>query len=172
MMDSYCEQLVVKSRTPGDTARAVITIVISLLIATGFVFLMPWIGFLGLIFAFVSVGLGVWLVSGMGIEYEYIITNDEMDIDKIVGKRKRTRMITIDIKRAFDFEPVPCGNKDFDVVVHASSGLENDAYCLFVEHPNYGKVKIIFNPNKKMREAIVQTLPRQLREKVVGKNVK
>ena len=172
MMDSYCEQLVAKTRTSGDTAKAVMTIVISLLIAAGFVFLMIWIGLLGLIFAFVSVGLGVWFVGGMGVEYEYIITNDEMDIDKIKGKRKRTRMITVDIKRTFDFEPVPCGNENFDVVVHASSGLESDAYCLFVEHSDYGKVKIIFNPNKKMREAIAQNLPKQLRGKVVDENVK
>ncbi len=170
-MDSYCEQLVAKTRTSGDVAKAIMTIAASLLIAAGFVFLMMLIGLLALILAFASIALGVWLVSGMSVEYEYIVTNDEMDIDKIKGRRKRTRMITVDIKRTFDFEPVPCRSEEFDVAVHASSGLEDDAYCLFVEHPDYGKVKIIFNPNKKIRDAIAQNVPKQLRKKVVGEDV-
>ena len=171
MMDSYCEQLVAKTRTSGDIAKAVITILISLLLAAGFGYLIMWIGLIGLLLAAGSIALGFWLVTGMGVEYEYIITNDEMDIDKITGKRKRTRMITVDIKCTYDFEPIPCSNEDFEVAVHASSGLEADAYCLFAEHSDYGRVKIIFNPNQRIREAIAQNVPKQLRKKVVGEDV-
>lgn len=167
-MDSYCEQLVAKTRTSGDTAKMVLTIVISALIAALFVYLILFIGLFGLIPAGASVGVGIWLAGNVSVEYEYIITNDEMDIDKIIGKRKRKRMITVDLKRITDFEKLPCSNENFDVVVQASSGLEGRACCMFVEHSDYGNVKIIFDPNKKIREAIAQAAPKQLRDKVVG----
>lgn len=170
-MDSYCEQLVAKTRTAGDTAKMVLSIVISVLIAALFIYLILFIGLIGLIFAGVSIGLGVWIASDVNIEYEYIITNDEMDIDKIIGKRKRKRMITVDLKRITDFETLPCSNENFEVVVQASGGLEGRARCMFVEHSDYGSVKIIFDPNKKIREAIAQAAPKQLRGKVVGEHV-
>ena len=171
-MDHYCEQLVAKSRTSGDTLKIVMSIVISSLIAVAcMVFLFLTGALLLLIVAFGSVGAGLWIAAGFGVEYEYIVTNDEMDIDKIIGKRKRKRMITVDIKRTTDFLPLAqCDNDDYDVVVRASGGLENRAYCMFVEHSGYGKVKIVFDPNKKLRNAIAQSVPKQLCEKVVDNN--
>lgn len=170
-MDSYCEQLVAKTRTAGDTAKIVMSIVISLLFAAICVFFMLVTGAAALlILAVVSIGVGVWFAGEMGIEYEYMITNDEMDVDKIIGKRKRKRMITVDLRRVTDFEPIPCDIEDFDVIVQASTGLEKDAFCMFVEHSDYGKVKIVFNPNRKIRDAIAQMVPKQLRGKVVNDN--
>ena len=31
---------------------------------------------------------GVWLLGNFNIEYEYILTNNDLDIDKVIGKRK------------------------------------------------------------------------------------
>lgn len=170
-MDSYSEQLIAKTRTSSDTAKMVLSLVGSALIAGLCVFFMLVTGAVALLIpAIISIAVGVWLAGNIGVEYEYIITNTEMDIDKIIGKRKRKRMITVDISKTTVFEPLPFDNDDFDVIVKASSGLKKDAYCMFVEHSDYGNVKIIFNPNKKTRDAIAQALPRQLREKVVNKD--
>lgn len=172
-MDSYCEQLIAKTRTGADTAKMALSIVLSLLVAAACVFFMLITGAIALIIlAIISVGLGVWLAGNVGIEYEYIITNEEMDIDKVIGKRKRKRMITVDLRKATAFEPLPFESDDFDVIVQASSGLKKDAYCMFVEHNDYGKVKILFNPNQKTRDAIAHMLPKQLREKVVNEDGK
>ena len=170
-MDSYCEQLIAKTRTGGDTAKIALSIVLSLLVAAVCVFFMLITGAVALLLlAVISVGAGIWAAGNVGIEYEYIITNEEMDIDKVIGKRKRKRMITVDLRKTTVFEPLPFEGDDFDVIVKASSGLKKDAYCMFVEHNDYGKVKIVFNPNKKTRDAIAQMLPRQLREKVVNED--
>ena len=124
-----------------------------------------------LVLAFGAVGVGLWLAAGVGVEYEYIVTNDEMDIDKIIGKRKRKRMISVDLRRTTDFLPLPeCDKDDYDVVVQASGGLESGAYCMFVEHSDYGRVKIVFDPNSRLRSAIALSVPKQLCEKVVDKN--
>lgn len=38
---------------------------------------------------------GYILITNMSVEYEYIVTNGEMDIDKIIAKRRRKRLITV-----------------------------------------------------------------------------
>ena len=45
----------------------------------------------------------VWLLTGMSYEYEYILTNDDLDIDKITGKRKRKRLITLKMNTVEEF---------------------------------------------------------------------
>ena len=57
-------------------------------------------------------------------------------------------------------------DEKFDTAVYATSGLETDAYCLIVLHSDYGKVRIIFNPNESTREAIAQEFPFTLRTRL------
>ena len=76
-------------------------------------------------------------------------------------------MITVDLSKTEDFD-VYSSDKDIDAdtTVHATTGLEKDAHYLLVQHGSYGKVKVIFNPNEKTREAIAQELPKALRAKL------
>lgn len=164
LMDNYSEQLVAKIRTTADTVKIATVIILAALIAGACVFLALATGFLLLIFLGVGIlFFGIWLVSGMGIEYEYIITNTEMDIDKIIGKRKRKRMITVDLTKAEEFAPLNGESPDCDVIVHASSGSDTNIHYLIVEHSDYGKVKIFFNPGKKFTEALKLAFPAKLR---------
>lgn len=163
-MDNICEQLVEKKKTTTDIVKMV---TLSLGLILGAAACMFAAMFLGLSFLVViAVGLlalGVWLVSGMNVEYEYIVTNNEMDIDKIIGRRKRKRMITVDLSKAEDFGKYPPENNvDADTTVHATTGLEKNAHFLLVQHKDHGKVKVIFNPNEKIREAIVREFPNSL----------
>lgn len=169
-MDTYSEQLVTRASTGADKAKKILISVGSILIAT----LLMW---LSIVFAaytlillvFGVLGLGVYLVSNMDVEYEYIITNDEMDIDKIIGRRKRKRLITIDLRSAEDFAPYPAAEDvSVEATVHATTGYENNAYYMLVQHGVYGKVMLIFNPNEKTREAIMQEVPNQLRIKIAN----
>ncbi len=167
-MDSYCEQLVAKRRTGGDIVKVILTLLLSALVGTAIIFLALITGLLLMIvIGMFIIGMGFWLASGFSIEYEYIVTNNEMDIDKIIGKRKRKRMITVDLSNASQFASLPCADeKDADVTVQASTGMQEDAFILVCEHKDYGTVKIIFNPSDNTRKAIGQQLPRALRQKV------
>ena len=169
-MDNFCEQLVAKKRTGADIAKIVLTLLGSMLLGSAVIYFALISVFLVLILGgMIIIGLGAWIAAGFGVEYEYIVTNNEMDIDKILGKRKRKRMITVDLTRAVAFEPYT-GQDDqdteADVIVQASTGTEEDAYCLVCEHNDYGKVKVIFNPNERTRDSIIQELPRLLKQKV------
>lgn len=167
-MDNYCEQLVEKKKTGADIAKM---IVLSLLLILGasvcmFASIVFGLTFL-VVIAVALLGLGVWLVSGMNVEYEYIITNNEMDIDKIIGRRKRKRMITVDLAKTDDFGGYPPAEEiEADTTVHATTGLGKNAHYLLVQHNDYGKVKVIFNPNEKLREVIAQEVPKSLSAKL------
>lgn len=167
-MDNICEQLVVKARTTSDRIKAVLIILGLAVVSAGLLFLALATGFLAfLLIAGAAVVGGVYLLSGLDVEYEYIITNNELDIDKIIGRRKRKRMITVDLSRAEDFCCYPMENEpEADATVHAFTGLEKDARYLLAEHKDYGKVGVIFNPDKITREAIVREFPNALRARL------
>lgn len=167
-MDNIAEQLVTKTPTTGDRAKLVLISIGGILLASAAMFFAIITGFMVLVLVAVGLIAGtVYYISGAYVEYEYIITNDEMDIDKIIGKRKRKRMITLDLSAAEAFEPYPSEqDTKADATVFASTGGEKDAYCLVTTHSSYGKVKVIFNPNERIREAIMQELPNALRIKI------
>lgn len=167
-MDNIAEQLVEKRRTGADLLKKILITVGALVIAS---FLM----FIAIVTAFyvcviLAVGVlagGVWLLGSFNIEYEYIVTNNEMDIDKIIGRRKRKRMITVDFHRAEDFgRYTPDNSVKADATVHAYTGVDKDAYYLVVTHNDYGRVKVIFNPNERIRESIMHEIPNTLKLKL------
>jgi hypothetical protein len=167
-MDTYAEQLVARQKTKTDMLKMAGISVGALLIASLLMFLSIAFGIMTLVVPAVLVLFGgVWLMGNQSVEYEYILTNGEMDIDKIIGKRKRKRMITVNVSGAEEFAAYPSEQEvSADVTVHASNGLEQDAYYLVVKHSDYGRVKVIFNPNEHMREAITQELPNALRVRI------
>ena len=61
------------------------------------------------LFCVVAAAGVIWLAKflweGLNVEYEYIVTNDDLDIDKITGKRKRKRLMSVDLKSVDEFAP-------------------------------------------------------------------
>ncbi len=167
-MDTFSEQLVPKISTGADKAKKILISLAAILLASVLMWLAIVYGVYSLIILVLLILYGgVWLVSNMNVEYEYIITNNEMDIDKIIGRRKRKRMITLDLSAAEDFAPYSSEiDVNADATVHATSGGEKNAHYLVAQHGSYGKVMLIFNPNEKTREAIMQEIPNSLRIKI------
>lgn len=167
-MDTFSEQLVPKISTGADKAKKILISLAAILLAS----VLMWLAIVYRVYSLIILVLlilygGVWLVSNMNVEYEYIITNNEMDIDKIIGRRKRKRMITLDLSAAEDFAPYSSEiDVNADATVHATSGGEKNAHYLVAQHGSYGKVMLIFNPNEKTREAIMQEIPNSLRIKI------
>ena len=104
--------------------------------------------------------------TSFDVEYEYILTNGELDIDKITNKRRRKRLLTIHCKSFTAFakkgekEFLHEENSEFARVIDASaksSALE-DYYAVF--YKNGQKIKLIFNPTQKMIETFKIYAPR------------
>lgn len=166
-MDNFAEQLVEKRRTGADLAKKILISAAALLVASFLMYIAMLGFFVMVILAVLVLAGGVWLLGSFNVEYEYILTNNDLDIDKIIGKRKRKRMISLDLSTAEAFAPYPPETDvAADATVHAYTGSETDAYYLVVNHSGYGRVKLIFNPNEKMRTAITQELPALLRNRI------
>ena len=90
----------------------------------------------------------VWMLQGASVEYEYIVTNDDLDIDKIIGKRKRKRMVTISLRSVQEIAAYT-GEKEInsDIVVMAHDETGIDMYYLTADTKKHGKLTIIFNPD-------------------------
>ena len=121
-MDNIAEQLVEKRRTGADLAKKILISAGALIIASFFMYIAMMGFFVMVILAVLVLAGGVWLLGNFNIEYEYILTNNDLDIDKVIGKRKRKRMISLDVSTAEAFAPYPAENDvPADATVHARS---------------------------------------------------
>ena len=171
-MDIFVEQIVKKEVSGKDWAlRIIIGIAMGVLSAVGLFILLwiPFMSFLGLLLIAGVIWGGYRLITNTDCEYEYIVTNGEIDIDKIIAKRKRVRLLTAKASafEAFgEYENAP-DTEDGVTTVSATganeSGEDTKIYYADFKHPSAGNVRLIFSPNEKVIDAITPFLPRQLK---------
>lgn len=165
-MDTFGEQLVKKATTGADWAKRIGIAVLGLVLATVLMWLSFFTGFMILTMLAVGALFGlVWLLTGMSYEYEYILTNDDLDIDKITGKRKRKRLITLKMNTVEEFGIYDGTNgTNADATVIASDGTNINAYYLIAKHKTHGRTMLIFSPDARMVEMILTTLPHKVKQ--------
>ena len=164
-MDSFGEQLVKRQVTSADILKRVGLILGGLLIATA----LMTISFVTRIYVLNMLAVGVifgmvWLLTGMGCEYEYIVTNQDLDIDKIMGKRKRKRLITIKLEDLGVYD----GSQGSDVqaTVIASDATGINAWYLIAKHKNHGRTMLIFSPDDRTVQLIANGIPHKLKARL------
>lgn len=160
--DFYAEYLVEKRSGGSDSVKKILIALATILAAAFFfIFFMPPINLLP---AGLVVYGGYYFLTGIGTEYEYIVSNGEMDVDKIVGKRKRKRLVTASLGDATSFGKLSDAPAEADgcTVVMASDGTGENDYYLDFKHKSVGEVRIIFTPSEKILDGMEIFLPRPL----------
>lgn len=160
-MDVFVEQMVVKPQKGKDYALKFLIALAAVVLSAFFVLILAIMAFIpvvGIVYA------AYYLISGLDCEYEYIVTNGEIDIDKIAGKRKRTRLITADARKFTAFGKLENAGKlpDKATVVDATDGSGTAFYADFV-HGKLGETRLIFSPNEKVLEAVKPFIPRMIK---------
>lgn len=160
-MDVFVEQMVVKPQKGKDIALKALIVTAAVILSAVCVmimYVMSLIFILGIAYA------AYYLISGLDCEYEYIVTNGEIDIDKIAGKRKRTRLITADARKFTAFGKLENAGKlpDKATIVDATDGSGTAFYADFV-HGKLGETRLIFSPNEKVLEAVKPFIPRMIK---------
>lgn len=172
-MDVFVEQIVKKEVSGKDWAlRILIGIGMGVLSAVSLFVLLFVFPLLGLLLLFLVIWGGYYLITGTDCEYEYIVTNGEIDIDKIIAKRKRVRLITAKASsfEAFgEYKDAPDA-ADGATTVSAVGTDGGSPYYADFKHPSAGNVRLIFSPSEKVIEAITPFFPRQLRISLMKKN--
>lgn len=172
-MDTFAEQLVYKYPSSKDNAKKFLIYAVAIVLALVIIVLTipTWFGGFGLVLGGGVAWLGYFLGTRQYVEYEYIITNGEIDIDKIVAKSKRTRLITVKVSTFTAYGEFTENIKDDDSItlVLASENTGVDDWYADFETETYGKTRLIFTPNQKFRECITPYLKNGLRLKKVDK---
>jgi hypothetical protein len=99
-MDNFLERLIVKKKTRQDNIFKVLVISAGILAA----FLILTIQFVSLMSPIIDAAIifiVYYLIKNRNIEFEYTLTNGDLDIDVIIGRKKRIRAFSSNCK-SFD----------------------------------------------------------------------
>lgn len=98
----------------------------------------------------------------LNVEYEYSIVNSSLDIDKIISKRDRKRVASLDIK---DISLMACvddeeNNGEYkgiskNIEVHDCTSNTDDKKIYFIDYTVSGKRQfVLFQPSEKMAKEL------------------
>ena len=110
-MDIFVEHMVKRKKTVMDYIKVLAVLLGGLfliLIVPLIAVVIPSIGSLILVMVILIVYLMYKLVTSINLEYEYILTNAEMDVDKIVNLRSRKKMAEVNFHKIDFFGKVRC----------------------------------------------------------------
>ena len=164
MGDVFKEQIVKRQSTSKDMAIRVCLFVAVFML--GFVAILFAGGAVGVIVMFAG-GFGAFYLMGfLNVEYEYVFTNGELDIDVIYDRSRRKRVFSANVK---DFEIMAhvedrTHEHSFSAVQEVldySSGIVGLESYAFIATQKGKKSKIIIEPNEKMLKAISGVLTRR-----------
>lgn len=172
-MDNFAEQLVKKNETSSDKTRRIMLIVVGVLFTLALAALSilqlgnPVMSLLGLVLAAAS-GYGTYhFVQNTYVEYEYTFTNGELDVDKIIAKKKRREMLSTSVRQFTDFGKYDDGMEESAdmTVILATDNIASHEYYADFNDESVGPARLIFAPDERMLENIKKALPAKLRTK-------
>ena len=160
---SVTEQLVVKRPSSGDGMKKFFIGFAAVFLTLGIIFISVMLGVLPLGFL-LSCGIGYggyYFLSSEYIEYEYSVFEGELDIDKIIAKRKRKHMITIKIADFESFEVTDSFDEGSSTATSVfAMGDEGEHWIADFKHPEHGETRLHFTPDERLVAAITPCLSR------------
>lgn len=173
-MDTFFEQIVVRRKSSAEKTLKIMMIVFGVLA----VLVMLYIAFFRIFgmfsFLFVPLAFGTAIllffwIKNMYIEYEYCLTNGTLDIDRIKGKRKRERLITVECADFEEFGEYDSSaetrlkNRTFAGTAFAAN---HDSKRLFyaVSKHRAGVVLIIIEPDDRVCSGLKKFIPRSVQK--------
>lgn len=163
MQDIFKEQIIRRKPQPKDMVAKIGMIIGYFILAIALDLVLAIVGIGGFFFPlFVgAIYLSYVTIGRLKVEYEYSITNDELDIDAIVNRKSRKRMISINLK---EVEVMAHNSKKEKVrqegkIKDYSSGTNDDTY-MFIAKKDNENFRVIFEPNEGILEAIGKKMSR------------
>lgn len=170
-MDIFVEQLIKKKF--GFMDYMIFTGV--LLLGAFLVFLAVWLllPIALLIVAGVCIA-AYYAVTSRSLEFEYSVTNGDITIDKIISRRSRRRVVSVDartVEAMGKYEPGNFKQRNYSARIYACGSKKQETnWYLAVRHPQRGNLLIVFNPNGQVLEAIRPFLTRQVARDAFGRS--
>lgn len=164
-MDTFFEQIVSINKT-AKTLLLLIGIWVLAFVVSALIFIFLFGGsflFIALLLVFGTFFGAYKLTELLSVEYEYIITNGTMDVDKITAKSSRKRMTSFELANVeriekYNINAKPVGN--YKKTVIACNENDPSAYFMVVSKEGKGNELIVFSPNERIKGAIVKFVPK------------
>lgn len=162
-MDTFFEQII-SIKKNGKTMAGLLGLWFLAFVLCFIVFLFS--GYIGSLFVLFIAGIlyGAFKLSGFfNIEYEYIITNGAMDVDKIINKSNRKRLLSFELSgvtRLEKYTPNILNNINIKNVVFACDTNDSNAYLMVAEKEGGNASYLVFSPNDKIKSAIIKFVPK------------
>lgn len=165
-MDIFMEKIVKKRKDIKDNLLSVAIIFGALIL----IFIALNVQVLAGVGLFIVVGIGYvayLLLTSRNIEYEYAVTNGDLDIDKIIAQRKRKRIFSANCKNFEIVARVKSHHytqqyRNFKNKIDCSSFIENDdVYFVVLQYKNEQTI-LYFEPTEKMLNSFKTFIPRKV----------
>lgn len=161
-MDIFCEYIVKKRVSVIDILKLMALASLTLILAyITLLFGSYFLGFgVGLALAAVIIYFAFKFSKEVFVEYEYALTNNELDVDKILGKSRRKHIITVDFKTVDICASInderfvsEYNNASITNMLDVTGKSENEIY--FVDFTtDKGRTRVLFQPTDKMKDGM------------------
>jgi len=163
-MDVFIEKIVQKRKDAKDYLIIVGVIIAALILM---LLVLNFIPGMSLFFIAALGYISYLIITTRNIEYEYAVTNGDLDIDKIIAQRKRKRIFSANCK---DFEIVAKVKsphfsnhyRTFKNQLDCTSSINNDNVYFIVLNYNNEQTVVYFEPNEKMLNNFKTYIPRKV----------
>lgn len=173
-MSQLIEQVVKKNKT----AKEVIITVVIVLAAVLIPFTIALVGILiaqyyllyCAFFALCFTIYGAWyFISSLNYEFEYAVLDGTLRVDKVIAKRKRKKVIKLEVREISEFNKVKDLNEvdgKYSKVYNALGDEKCDRIFTAQFHNVKGDCLLIFSPNDKMLNAMRPYFAREIATKI------
>lgn len=168
-MDTYVEWLVKrKNDTSVLVLRILIMVVAVLLGFAGFFILLGIIPTISVLVLAACVWGGWKINQRFNLEFEYILTNFDLDIDQITAQRKRKRLISLSLTGIQQFGRYDLAHKHQVENVgeqkrlDASTHNNGETYYFVCNDKKHGRTLVLFSPEERILKAVKTANPQAM----------
>lgn len=162
-MDTFFEQIVRKKKSAAQWLLIVGVLVLALILLV----LVLQLRSVTLLVPLLVCGIGFgawWLITEQNREVEYSVTNGDIDIDEIIARRRRRRIVSVTgrkIEMLLPYEPGKVNEHGFQRVVTAAPSRRETGLWYFTYHSKKnGHTLVIFQPQPRVLKALYAGLPK------------
>ena len=104
-----------------------------------------------------------YIIGSQNIEYEYCVTNGDIDVDCIIARRKRKRIVSVSGRKVESLLPYDAnkGTAGYQrVVVAAPSLQESGLWCFTYHSKKNGHTLVVFQPDDRVKDSFYEGLPK------------
>lgn len=169
-MDVFLEYMIKRKKGPKEIVADVLIILAAaafiVVVLPNLAVLVPFLQSFVLLLAAGAVYAAYRLIASHNVEYEYIITNGEMDIDKIIAKRQRRRVLSVSCRKFEIVAPLhgPQSKPEYADLktIDAAKSADSPTAYFGIYMGEGGRTRVIFEASPAMLRAFKSIIPQKV----------